>query len=191
MNNLFFNFIKPYLNFIDEGKIFREPFKWVYMLFAVGNLFVPVYIFYQAADNGIFKAPAKFITIFILVWLIILFAGWVSFQIWWNRKDKIKDSIMESSDFTATPVFSHFIQTLGEWCGTWIGIVGFAVAVLTTVILGNEGGGFSRMIGVNFTGSGAISIILMPLYGFLIIIVSRVLAEQMKVLIGIFNNTKK
>ncbi|HPS58420.1 MAG TPA: hypothetical protein PK514_09970 [Spirochaetota bacterium] len=191
MENKFFTFIKPYLNFIDEGRMFREPFRWVYILFAAVNLIMPLYVFYQAVDNGIFRAPAKYITIFIVVWLIIGFAGWVSFQIWWNRKDKIKDTFSESSDFAATPVFSHFIQTLGEWSGTWIGLVGFTIALLSTLLLGNDGRGFTRMLGMDFISSGIASIILMPLYGFLIIIVTRVLAEQMKVLIGIYNNTKK
>jgi len=88
MNSKFFTFIKPYLSYIDTGQFFRQPFSWLYAIMAVINLCLPFYIFYQAADNHIFDAPAKMVTLFLLVWLIIAFASWVSFQLWWDRKEE-------------------------------------------------------------------------------------------------------
>jgi hypothetical protein len=38
---------------------------------------------------------------------------------------------------------------------------------------------------------GFLSIILMPIYGFLIIVATRFLAEQFRALVSIANNTKK
>jgi len=91
----------------------------------------------------------------------------------------------------ATPVFSHLIQTIGEWLGTWIGIVGFSVALLTTLILGDEGYYLSRQLGLGFMKTGVLFIILMPVYGFLIIVATRFLAEQFRALSSIVNNTRK
>jgi len=91
------------------------------LLLAVLNLFFPIFIFYKAADNTIFDAPAKFIFAFLLIWLIISFASWVSFQLWWDRKTKVTNTSVKGDEFVSTPVFSHLIQTLGEWIGTWIG----------------------------------------------------------------------
>ena len=91
----------------------------------------------------------------------------------------------------ATPVFSHFIQTIGEWLGTWIGIVGFSVALLTTLILGDEGYYLSSQLGLGFMKTGVLFIILMPVYGFLIIVATRFLAEQFRALSSIANNTRK
>ena len=125
MDNKFFTFIKPYLSFIDKGDFFRKPFSWLYIAFAVLNLILPFYILYTAIDNNIFDTPAKFIIVFILVWIVIAFAGWVCFQLWWDRKNKVTETSVENSEFVVTPVFAHFIQTFGEWIGTWIGIVGF------------------------------------------------------------------
>lgn len=34
MKEKFFGFIKPFLNYIDEGKIYRKPFSWLYLLMA-------------------------------------------------------------------------------------------------------------------------------------------------------------
>jgi hypothetical protein len=151
-----------------------------------------LYVFYIAFDNG-FSAntPAKFIIVFLLVWIIIAFASWVSFQLWWDRKSKIIDTSIEGDGFVATPVFSHLIQTLGEWLGTWIGIVGFGTALLTTIILGDEGRYFSEGIGLGFLETGWLFIVLMPIYGFLIIVATRFLAEQFRALASIANNTRR
>lgn len=66
MNNKLFTFIKPYLSFIDKGDFYRKPFSWLYALLAIINLLVPIYVFYQAVDNHIFSAPAKFVFVFLL-----------------------------------------------------------------------------------------------------------------------------
>jgi len=194
MNNKFFTFISPYLSFIDKGHLFRKPFSWLYVLMAIINLLLPLFILYQAIDNGIFDSEFKIIITFLLVWLVIAFAGWVSFQLWWNRKTKITFSSDENAEFVATPAFSHLIQTLGEWLGTWIGLVGFSIALLTTIILGEEGRYLIYQLEIpmgEYFSSGWIAVFFMPIYGFLIIVLSRFLSEQIKALSAIANNTKK
>ena len=194
MDNKFFTFISPYLSFIDKGHLFRKPFSWLYVIMAIFNLLLPLYIFYQAIDNRIFDAEFKITITFLLAWVIIAFAGWVSFQLWWDRKTKITFSSDDNAEFVATPAFSHLIQTLGEWLGTWVGLVGFGFALLTTIILGEEGRYLSYLLGIpmgQYFGSGWIAVLLMPIYGFLIIVLTRFLAEQIKALSAIANNTKK
>jgi len=190
MENKFFRFIQPYLSFIDNGKLYRKPFSWLYALLAIINLLVPLYVFYQAADNKIFDFQAKYIIVFLLVWIIIAFASWISFQLWWDRKSKVITTSSEGDEFVATPVFSHLIQTIGEWLGTWLGIVGFSVALLTNLILGDEGYYFSGLIGLPNITSGFISVIAMPVLGFFIIVSARFIAEQLRALSCIANNTK-
>ncbi|PIV57888.1 MAG: hypothetical protein COS14_12440, partial [Bacteroidetes bacterium CG02_land_8_20_14_3_00_31_25] len=191
MENNFFTFIRPYLSFIDNGRLYRKPFSWLYILMAIINLLLPIYIFYQAADNHIFDGPAKVIIVFLLVWAIIAFAGWISFQLWWDRKSKVINTSVEGDEFVATPVLSHLIQTWGEWLGTWIGIVGFAFSLLTTIILGENSGYMREYIPIPYISSGWIYIFLMPIYGFLIIVVARFLAEMCRALSSIANNTRK
>jgi hypothetical protein len=191
MNNKFFTFIKPYLNIIDNGLFFRKSFYWLYIILAVLNLVLPLYILYKAVDNHIFEFPAKFVTLFVVVWLIIAFVSWVSFQLWWNRKERVALSSELNDEFTATPVFSHLVQTAGEWLGTWIGVVGFLTTLLATIILGDEGSQFSRLIGIDFLSVGIPAIIITPIIGFLIIVIARFFAEQIKTLSAIANNTKR
>ena len=189
--NIFFTFIKPYLSYIDNGHFFRKPFSWLYALLGIVNLLLPVYVFYQANENSIFDLPAKFVIVFLLLWVIIAFAGWVGFQLWWDRKTNILILSSTGDEFIATPVFSHFIQTFGEWIGTYIGLVGFGFALLTTIILGEEGSYLGRNLGIPYLETGLIAVITMPIIGFLIIVFSRFLSEQIRALSSIANNTRK
>lgn len=190
MNNKFFTFIKPYLSFIDNGHFYRKPFMWLYALLAIVNLIVPFFVLIQGIDNGIFEYGfGKIVFVFLLLWVIITFVSWISFQLWWDRKEKVSTISVEGDEFTATPVFSHFFQTFGEWLGTWIGIVGFSVALCTTLILGDDANYFD--IGIPFLETGFLFVILMPIYGFLIVVGARFLAEQFRALSSIANNTKR
>ncbi len=191
MDNAFFTFISPYLSFIDHGHLYRKPFSWLYAVIGASNLLVPLYILYGAVDSDFFDAPAKFVIVFLLIWLVIAFASWMSFQLWWDRKTKVTATSLQGDEFVATPVFSHLIQTLGEWLGTWIGIVGFFVALFATIILGDDASYLSYQIGIPFLKTGFIFIGLMPILGFLIIVGSRFLAEQFRALSSIANNTRR
>ena len=191
MNNKFLTFIKPYLSYIDNGHLYRKPFSWLYSIFAILNLILPLVVLFMVVDNRVFRGEPDMIISFLLVWIIITFASWVSFQLWWDRKSKVIDTSVEGDEFVATAVFSHLIQTIGEWLGTWICIVGFGTALLTTIILGDEMSHLSREIGFGFLQTSKLDIVLMPIYGFLIIVATRFLAEQFKALTSIANNTRK
>lgn len=191
MESKFFTFSKPYLSYIDDGALFRKPFSWLYVIIAIVNLLIPLFVLYMAIDNRVFSNPAEFVIVFILSWLIISFACWIGFQLWWDRKDKINMSSEKGDEFIATPVFAHLIQTTGEWLGTWFAIVGFGYSLLSTIFLGSQGGFLSSQIGLSFLGTGVLSIILFPVYGFLIIISSRFLAEMFKAVASIANSTKR
>ncbi len=191
MENKFFTLIRPMLSYIDKGDFFRKPFSWLYTIIAVLNLIIPFYILYTAIDGNIFKTPVKFIIVFILIWFVIAFVSWLSFQLWWDRKNKVSKTTEEGEEFIATPVFSHLIQTFGEWFGMWIGIVGFAFALIATIIIGSEGAYLARTLGLGFLETGAINIILMPIYGFLTIVFFRFIAEIFRALTSIANTAKK
>jgi len=190
MKDKIFNFIAPFLSYIDSGKLYRKPFNWLYILLAAVNAVLPFYLLYKAIDTGMFKAGTKFIFAFLFIWLFILAACWVGFQIWWNRKDKVLQSSKEGSEYPATPVISHFTQTTGEWLGSFVAIVGFGVSLIATIFLGNEASFFSSALGLPFN-MGLIGVVLFPIYGFLIIVIARFMAEMCRVLIDIANNTKK
>ena len=188
MNNKFLTFINPYLSFIDNGHLFRKPFSILYAILGILNLIIPIAVLFMAIANNIFRYSGIFG--FLLIWIVIAFAGWCSFQLWWNRKSKLKEIANEGDEFVATPVFSHLIQTIGEWLGTWIGLVGFGSGLITALGIGGRDEVTVQIIGA-FQGLGWVSIFIMPIFGFLIILLARFLAEQFRALTSIANNTNK
>ena len=194
MNNKLLNFIDPYLSYIDSGKLYRKPFSWLYILCAVFNAALPFYVLYQVIDSGIFEhASAKLIIAFVLVWLVLCVACWFGFQIWWNRKDKVLLTSDEESEFPATPVISHFIQTFGEWLGTYLAVIGFGVSLFGALILGSEARWLSSAMDLPFSSGfmGIGGVVIFPVTGFVIMVMFRYFAELCRCLASIANNTKK
>lgn len=195
MNNKFFTFIKSYLSFIDNGHFYIKPFSWLYAILAIINLILPLFVFYIGVNTDDFNDEGKGIIAFLLGWIIITFASWVSFQLWWNRRSKIIDMLAEGNEFIATLSLSHLIQTIGEWLGTWIGIVGFGINLITIIILGEDyyyiDAPWIYELGLNNLQTGSYAIVITPIYGFLIIVVTRFFAEQFKAIASIANNTSE
>lgn len=192
MNDLFSSFMKRTLALIDEGSFFRKPFRWLYTLLAVLNLLIPVVVLVSAINNRLFSGGGKVIVAFILISVILCFLAWFGFLIWWDRRDKVNASSRPDDEFVAIPVFSHFLQTCGEWLGMFVGIGGCALSLVALIFLGEEGRMLGHMLGMrSLFGGGLLSCILFPVYGFLIVVAARVLAELYRALAAIANNTRK
>lgn len=184
MNNKLFTFLDPLLGYIDNGRFFREPFRWLYVIFAVLNLLFPIAILVIVIDTGFFKfAEGKAIFAFILIFIILCGGAWGSYLLWMNRKNKLKEVIQEDNEFIAIPVVSHLTQTVGEWLGLYIGVVGTLCSLIIALLAANE---LQYVMPVS-TGI----FFLMPIYGFLIVVFARLLAELYRALAVIANNTKK
>ena len=138
----------------------------------------------MAINNDLFRyGGGRMIAAFILVWLVIAFVSWLGFQIWWNRREKVYAAATAHDDFVAIPVFSHFIQTFGEWAGMFVGIGGALLTLIAAIFL-NGDASMLRMMGTGaFFGSGSlIYIVLNPIYGFIIVVVTRAAAETFRFL---------
>jgi len=183
--NPFFVFSKKYMDFIGKGKIF----SLIYFVMAIINLIIPFVVIFKTIDSGVFGyVGAKFIFAIIFSWLIIAFACWIGFQVWWIKRKRISDSF--SSEFIATTSFSEILQTFGEWMGTLIGIIGAGVGIIAFIFLGNESKSLFRFIGLDFLNFGAIVIIIGPIIGFFIIILFQFLAEQLRLFASLVNHLK-
>lgn len=143
----------------------------------------------RAIESDLFRlGRGGVITVFIFIWIVVVFISWIGFQIWWNRRKKIYSVITAHDDFVAIPVFSNFIQTFGEWLGMLIGIGNPMLILIVAVFLKGD----TSMLRLPLVGSGAlINIVLHPIYGFMIVVVTRVIAETFRALAAIANNTKK
>ena len=139
MNNKLFTFLDPLLGYIDNGRFFREPFRWLYVIFAVLNLLFPIFILAKVIEMDFFKyAEGKLILAFILLFIILCAGAWGSYLLWMNRKNKLKEAIQEENEFIAIPVVSHLTQTMGEWLGLYIGVIGTLCSVVIAIFAANE-----------------------------------------------------
>lgn len=190
LSSKFLSFFTPYISYIDSGKLFRAPFSWVCILLAVVNAIVPFYVLYQVIDSGLFEyAPTKFLFAFIFIFIVLLFGAWFSIQYWLDRSVKMNQLTSNDAEFVATPVFSNLIQSLGEWAGSYVAIVGFC-STLIVLLFASDGLGRMMPMG-DIMGNGLLSLIQAPLCGFMIIVISRVFAEVLRALTSIANNTAK
>jgi len=184
------DFAKTYFDFIENGHNLKNPFKWLYGLIAVLNVLLPLFVLYGAITAGAFRMAFAWVLLFLLIWVIIAALGVFGFVFWWDRKDKVAEySTKEKDEFIMTPVIAHLIKTLGEWIGTYVGVFG-ALISLIVFIFGGANILYAMGFG-GFAGLGWIGIILFPIWGFLIIALSRFAAEQFRALAAIANNTKK
>ena len=183
-----FTIFKSFLNYIDEGKFFQNPVKWLYMILAAANILLPLYMLYEMIDGGAFSAPAKYVILMLLGWLVMLVGFFFLGLLWWNRKDQLS-TIEKNADFPVTPVFAHIIRTFGEWAGLLVGGVFFVVALLALIFVGDEAAYAFR--DVPFLEDGWLALLKLPIAGFLTILVTRFVSEQVKVFVTIAKNTKK
>jgi len=144
-------------------------------------------------DSDILRdSGPRVITAFVISWLVLAFACWVGFQLWWTRKLNLRR--FESADFIATPVISEILQTTGEWIGTLSGIIGIGVGLTFTIFLWGFPKfytGFESILFQTVSEIGPYLIIGGPVMGFVIILIFRFIAEQIRIISSIANSTKE
>jgi len=208
----FFTLSKLPLEFIEKAKFFKIIFSLVCIVMAVITLIRPFLILGQVISSGYFNFGIKYILAFVFTWLAIAAACWLGFHLWLERRKKAEE--FGSSEFIVLPFFSEIIKTVGEWLGILFFVIGFVGGLFALIFLGKSGGTMLSIIltGANSSGSsagllasipiiGGLSgitsviydgaIILGPLAGIVIMFVSRFIAERLKVLAAIANNTKR
>lgn len=183
----FFRVSSSFINAMEDSGFLRKPLLWLYMFFALLNIIVPVYALFMIINKRLLDVVGVGI---LVMWLVIACAGWMGFQLWWNRKDKITRYYQPGDDFYAIPLFSHYIQTTGEWFGMTIAIVGAGASLVTFLFLSGNNAGQGLGIPHPFEEMGVAGIIASPILGFTIILFTKVLAELYRALAAIANNTR-
>jgi hypothetical protein len=182
-------FAAPIFNSIDNGTFFKRPFAWLYILMAILNWFVPVYFIIKLLDNNyLFEDGNSGIVIgVILLVLGSLIGSWLGFQLWWHRRGKLKETSSHGDEFVATPIFAHLFQTIGEWIGIWLFVIGVVVGF--AALIGSSDASYALGLGA-LTDFGFAAILLAPIASFFVILLFRFLAEQFRALAAIGNNTR-
>lgn len=130
----YFSFFNPVFDYLDSGKLFRQPFRILYYIIgltiALGCLFSIGLVFDFIKD---FNAAAY---IYAVVGVMVLVASAVfSFIYWWKRAQDINTDVSQKSRFQAIPAVSGLIINLGEWIGVVGAAITFVMGVVGAVIL--------------------------------------------------------
>jgi hypothetical protein len=157
----FFTFIRPYLLRIDTPGFFTIPFSWLYILFAVVFLLSPVAFLFMLIDTGIFKSgEGKLIFAAVLALIAVIAAAWISFQVWWNRRQVIHTDKLDIH--VIIKAFAHFVSIFTEAVAHYTGIAGF-FAGLFALFFGKQ-----LFYGPDISpSSGLIFMIASPIVGYL------------------------
>lgn len=130
--------------------------------------------------------------------VLAIFIGLVNFQIFWDRKSKMNLTSKDNDEFIAIPVVAHYIQTLGESIGTYIGIMGtftVLIAIVFKVCFGTYGLGRLFITDLEILSNNLIAgipyLLLPAIVGFITFILFRVTGEAIKAIVVIANNTRK
>ena len=181
--NPFFSFAKPYFDFIGRGKVYTI----VYLVMAALNLMLPLVVIFMVIDSGFLRnSGIRMMAAFMLSWLVIAFAGWIGFQLWWHRRINVKR--MANQEFIAIPIASDLMQTFGEWAGTLLCITGAGIGIITSIFIWND-----LWVRISFDTTvniGPIMIIGGPISGFIIMVLFRLFAEFMRIWTSIANNIR-
>lgn len=180
--NSIFNYLNLGVDFVDSGRFFRDPFKWLYYLIGVANFAIPVMMIYNLCESAKYM-PGKFIFMYILLSLFALAIAFVACYWWYKRGSSLDVDARQGARFIAIPMISNFTQTAGEVLGIWVGIYGFIV-ILISLLFGMSDGMYE------LGHYGVWGLIIMPIAGYLIVLASRFLAELYLAIASIANSTK-
>lgn len=193
--NKFTGFISPVLNEMDRGNFLVKPMQWLFIVIAVALLISPIGTVIELKKEDVFADASIFA---IIISIFSLFMGWVGFQIWWQRKKTLEEKIEKNDEFKAIPLFSYYLQTMGEWYGAYVAIMGIGVTIATFFLTESTG----YFIGLKLIKyfiilppsidfSSYSSIFYSVIGGFFILIFFRFIAEFVRAIAAIANNTSR
>lgn len=191
MANTPHSFVKPFLGYIDNGDFFRKPFRILYLVIAVVVALAPFFALWSIIDSGVFKfAKAGMIIGIVLAWLVMLAGFLFVALIWWTRADQLQDLGRSGDEYPVTPIFAHFVRTSGESGGVIVGGVMFLVTLILLIFSGKQGGALLSSV-PGLAGGTWVTVFMMPVAGFLIVLFSRFISEQIRAIVNIAQNTKR
>ncbi len=178
-----FDCIKAGLNYVDNGNLFRQPFKWLYYILGVANVLIPIEIIINLVKYADYM-PGNAVACMVILLLLFIPIAFVGAMIWINRGNNLEKEVTHGSRFVAIPIVANLIQTIGEWLGFLVGVGGF-VAVLIILMFN------SSEVNYVFPVAGlAYMLIVYPIVGFLIVVFGRFMAESCLVFASIANHTQ-
>ena len=203
--NMVKGLIEKLLNYIDNGKFFREPMRVFYLLNAIVPFLTPllyliVIVPLWGRMDYVLLGWTKICAIIALflgfVWLLVLAYG--TYVYWMNRRKALYRCFREGDDFKAIPLVANYIQCWGESYGLSLAIAPIGVYVIVYVmglLCGfNIGYGFDFRIFLLCTLLGIVGLAVLCLAMFLlcypIVMFAHFASEKLRVKANLANDMR-
>jgi len=184
----FFTYSKPFTDMIDDGTLFTKFTGFLYQVIGVLFMAAPLYLLYKGFDNDIFDAPFKFVMVALVFFAAFSVSCWISFQIFFNRKDQFKD-LDRSKGYIATSITSNFTRTMGESVAVFWALMGTTLSLVGTIF--DDAAELLSLLSISGTGNAFADIAFFPVTAFLLIVFSRFVSELINAVADIARNTKR
>lgn len=181
-----FSFLNPLFNYIDGGKLFRQPFQILYYIIGIANALLMVFAMSGVIDMYRYYSGAIYV-LFFFMGLVSLALAAFSVLYWFRRAAELKEHLKDGERFQAIPAVANLIIAGGEWFGITAAVFTFCLGIIGAIVIPlavDYGAGASFL--------GAISIAIVgPIVSYILLILSRLFGEQILAIGVIANNTTR
>lgn len=164
--------VSGWARYIDNGSFFKDPISIIYRLIAFITMIFPLYLLLKAYDSGFLSShtEGKLLALALMLIFLAVPICWVSGSIWWYRSRELSTITKGNSYFVTTPIFAHLLRTCGEAYGMLFCVLGCVVNVFLSIF-------DVDLFLFRFIDYGTKGVIMCPLVGYFIIIITRFLSE--------------
>ena len=185
MNNLF-SFLNPLFNYIDGGKLFRQPFQLFYYLIGIVLALVQLYGIVKVFEIVEYLKGIAYLYAFLMS-IVLIVSAFITIVFWIRRAQAINIDVPEDARFLAIPTVGGLIITIGEYLGIVGSFVTFCMGILSAIILPfayKYGGGEVFLSGICLAVGGVI-------VSYIVLICMRLIGEQILAIGNIANDTRE
>ncbi|HKL39712.1 MAG TPA: hypothetical protein VJ894_03485, partial [Cryomorphaceae bacterium] len=182
----------PIVELLEKGGFYRSIFKALYWLNAISFLIVvPTFLTFQAAMSDLFSYDLGIIIWYCVLFIITVVFSLILFSFWLNKKDQLNEVIHTENEFFIIPAIAHYIRSSGESFGIWMLSGNFILGILVYYVMGEETSFiFQNGFGLSqFLPMAKFLTFLSPIFGVVVILLSRFFAETISAIAAIANNT--
>ncbi len=164
--------VSGWARYIDNGSFFKDPISIIYRLIAFITMIFPLYLLLKAYDSGFLSShtEGKLLALALMLIFLAVPICWVAGSIWWYRSRELSTITKGNSYFVTTPIFAHLLRTCGEAYGMLFCVLGCVVNVFLSIF-------DVDLFLFRFIDYGTKGVIICPLVGYFIIIITRFLSE--------------
>lgn len=184
---------------IDNGKLIKKPFKWLYvlsgalcllpMLVGIGVIIWQWDLLFNLLNPNFWTDFVSILMAFLVVYALLIYAIW-GWHFWKNRKENLDGVIRTGSRTVAIPLIAHINQSNGEHFSlllVYLSVVSFVLAYIACMLT-NAMEFWTKFGFIIYLIAGLVGIGVITLVAYLNVLFVRFLSERIRLLAQIGND---